>query len=222
MFIVLLLVAILSGIIGYLIGVKTNRNEQKYIAVQPKFLPTPTLVRLTLPTATPNPATVNWQTYTDAKYGFSFKYPSYWILNKLLMETNNEADNPHVVWFNIVNNNNPRRTPIQVSIWTDEHNNQSLSQWFQVLKERPQGDEFTLPPQQISIGGYEAIRTRATPAFETDLIVAPTLNAPRTQYTMNIFGKGEGYADPYSETDSFAQQEITNFHLVLSSFRFPK
>ncbi len=196
--------------------------------------PTPTLIPLLNPTATlfpttalyptttPDPATANWQTYTDAAFGFSLKYPPEWKLNKQLMETNDVAGSPHVVWFEIVNRANPGRNPIQVTIWINEHNTQSVNQWFQTSQKESQGEMFALPPQQYSINGYEAIRTREASAFETDLTVAPTLNTQKAQYTMNILLDGEGYTEPYSETEPFAQQEITNFHLVLSSFRFPK
>jgi len=43
------------------------------LGIHPK--PSTVTIKTTAPTPTPNP-TANWKTYTNTKYGFSFKYPS--------------------------------------------------------------------------------------------------------------------------------------------------
>lgn len=246
----------LSGVCGYLIGVKTARHIPTPATHSPTPTPTillhclggcsmpsagvvqttllpavpcmgtcpkpsgathPTIPPVTPPYPIPSPdlATADWQTYTSPDYGFSFRYPPEWTIAV--------TDYPPDIRITIMNSVEPKRYPMQVAVWTDERNTQTVSEWFQANQNgSSQRLPFTLPPQQITIGGYTAIRTRQTPDFEDDLAVSPTHTTLTALYQMSITGTGEGDDQPYAETEPFAQQEIANFHSMLSTFRFPQ
>ena len=61
---------ILVGVVGYFAFVKKSEP----IAQQPT--PTPATTQSKTPAPTPKDETGNWKTYTNAQYGFEFKYPS--------------------------------------------------------------------------------------------------------------------------------------------------
>jgi hypothetical protein len=69
-FLVILLALISVGSLGYW-------AYQKYFAPSPSASPKPSAQEV-IPTATPD-LTANWKTYTNSKYGYSFKYPEIWI-----------------------------------------------------------------------------------------------------------------------------------------------
>lgn len=62
-------------IIGILIlaGAAYYFNSQKALPSHSTNIPTS-------PSASPNDETINWKTYANPKYGYSFKYPSDWII----------------------------------------------------------------------------------------------------------------------------------------------
>lgn len=69
--VIVAIVAITAGVVGYLFAKKSSAPVATPVAIQQP---------VTKPVVTTQPAdeTANWQTYTNAKYGFSFKYPSNW------------------------------------------------------------------------------------------------------------------------------------------------
>lgn len=48
---------------------------------QTKLIPTPVPTKVIQATPTTSSETANWKTYTNTKYGYSFKYPDSWFLN---------------------------------------------------------------------------------------------------------------------------------------------
>jgi hypothetical protein len=88
----IVITALIAGMGGYLLGIKTNqtapRNSQR-VSFDPspaptkKPSPTPFVPKTlnSLPTIEPaDPELVaNWKTYTNARWGISFKYPETWF-----------------------------------------------------------------------------------------------------------------------------------------------
>jgi hypothetical protein len=85
-----LFIAVVAGTGGYWLGIRTGHKSE--IISQPaliaittptifKATPTPTVSLTTIPVMpTEIPAlTANWKTYTNAKWGVSFKYPETWF-----------------------------------------------------------------------------------------------------------------------------------------------
>lgn len=73
----ILTIVILVGAVGYFAFVKKSEP----VAQQPTPASTQTTIPAKIPvssTPTPRDETANWKTYTNAKYGFSLKYPSDW------------------------------------------------------------------------------------------------------------------------------------------------
>ncbi len=78
-------------------------------------------------------------------------------------------------------------------------------------------------PIQMTIDGYPAIKTHNSCDIEYYITVAPGFQTPNAVYTIS-FGTqcGNQVKNPYSESDPFVQQQLANFHLMVSSIRFPK
>lgn len=80
-----ILVLILAGSLVYA-GIQIGK-KQSQVAVLPTPVPTKVLVPAENPTIiplTPTPGpTANWKIYTNIKYGYEFKYPHDWFLEKM-------------------------------------------------------------------------------------------------------------------------------------------
>ncbi len=107
-----LLLPILLSVLGatvvgggaYYMGVNQSQNQPTVI-VTATPVPTSTPIASSTPSPTPSPtatpaatidSTANWKTYTDTKYGFSFKYPPTWAVK------NNTAKNDPVMELALV------------------------------------------------------------------------------------------------------------------------
>jgi hypothetical protein len=75
---ILFLIAVLSGISGYLIGVRAGKSTKSQLVSQP----TPSSQASTITTTTP------WQTFADVKLGAIFEYPTTW---KVIHKTTNNS-----------------------------------------------------------------------------------------------------------------------------------
>jgi hypothetical protein len=211
--IVALFLMFVCGFLGYLLGSNKTTNINNRSSTKDNSESAPTNSFISDFEATPDPATSDWLTYADYTYGFFLKYPSEWKLN-------GDSLIPSPVVFTVINNDDPQRYPIQVFINVDEQNKMTVNQWFNFLKSDKSGVSITLPPKNIAIGDYSAISTREDPNFEDDLVVAPANSTPTAAYQIYISGNGEGDTNPYPENDPFAQKEISNFHMMLSTIRF--
>ncbi len=85
---ILFLIAMLSGISGYLIGVRTGKSTKSQLALHPISTiipPTPSTVSTVAHTAIfyPQPtiatARADWKTYTNSDGSYSFQYPPKWL-----------------------------------------------------------------------------------------------------------------------------------------------
>jgi len=79
---VVVIVVILVGAVGYFAFVKKSEP----IAQQPTPTSTQTKTPVS-PTPIPKDETANWKTYTNAQYGFEFRYPNAWISNPGMTST---------------------------------------------------------------------------------------------------------------------------------------
>lgn len=73
--VIIMIVAITAGVVGYLFAKKVQTPTEKAVATQPSAQ----TQQVQQPTQ-PADETANWQTYSNAKYGFEFKYPRIWEL----------------------------------------------------------------------------------------------------------------------------------------------
>src|SRR6266568_2620276 len=73
--IIIVIVAITSGIIGWMFAKKSQAPVQQSVVNQP--VPVAKTQPITEPIA-PTDETTNWQTYSNTKYGFEFKYPQFY------------------------------------------------------------------------------------------------------------------------------------------------
>lgn len=79
---IVVIVAITAGAIGWMFAKKTEAPAAQVTTAQPTVPATQTQPKVVQPTAAQQASstaqtdeTVNWQTYTNAKYGVEFKYP---------------------------------------------------------------------------------------------------------------------------------------------------
>jgi hypothetical protein len=85
---ILFLVALLSGISGYLIGARTGKSTKSQSVLQPIFRtmsPTPSAVPTVAPTTIFYPQTIDtvvadWKIYTSSDGSYSFQYPPKWLM----------------------------------------------------------------------------------------------------------------------------------------------
>jgi len=78
------LVALVFGISGYYLGLKTGIDKKTSATASATATVTSTATITTKASATTSATadeTANWKTYTNDTYGFSFKYPTTWNLN---------------------------------------------------------------------------------------------------------------------------------------------
>lgn len=71
---------ILFGFGGYYLG-RRSGQARNTTAINNAVLPTPNLINSPTPQTKLEDTMVNWKTYTNTNYGFSFKYPSEWNIN---------------------------------------------------------------------------------------------------------------------------------------------
>jgi hypothetical protein len=80
--IAVVITALVTGTSGYLLGIRTNQNTsqstQQVSFRSSPITPTATPTVPVLPTEIPA-LTANWKTYTNARWGLSFKYPEEWF-----------------------------------------------------------------------------------------------------------------------------------------------
>jgi len=75
------LVALVFGISGYYLGLKTGIDKKTSATATASATATSTAVASVSPKASATAdETANWKTYTNDKYGFSFKYPNTWTI----------------------------------------------------------------------------------------------------------------------------------------------
>jgi len=215
----ILFLIFLSGMIGYFIGRGTD-IAKIHIARQPMAV-SPTnmsITKMTLSlTPTLNPMPMNWQTYIDATYGFSFKYPPNWILNPGRL-----IPNDRTLVF-IVGGGNPKMDPVSISIGININNNNWTSKkWFTYIIARNNAPD--LQYSYVTLGRYPAIKNTQTIAFEVCEIIAPVLHATtqNADYIIVFSNVGEGLTHSYALTDPFLQQSYADFQRVLASFSIPK
>ena len=85
---VVLLIAVAIG--GYLLYTNYSNNRSK--------VTTSVVQQTTQPSPSPSDETANWKTYTNTKYGFSFKYPSNLVVAEQdTIQLTNEASMPQVI-----------------------------------------------------------------------------------------------------------------------------
>ena len=80
--IIIVIVSITAGVIGFLFAKKTQAPERQANVQQPIAVQQPTQTQAA-PVVQQSEAgeTASWKTYTNEKYGFSFKYPQGWFVD---------------------------------------------------------------------------------------------------------------------------------------------
>lgn len=158
---VVLVVVILAGISfftwNYLQGKKTDTN----IASVNSTIATPTpdtaiVVPSATPTVSPSPiSTADWKTYTDATYGFSFKYPA--------------SLNSRATYSNLIANFGGVAEDIsspQLLVYVYPQNLNDFK--------KQEESAYTNPPldfQPITVGGHQAFKTTKMNGHETVILV---------------------------------------------------
>jgi len=90
--VLVVVIVILVGVVGYFAFVKKSEP----VVQQPTPIPTTTQSKTPAPTPTPGDETANWKTYTNAEYGFEFKYPSNLELNVVNVTSGSNFDKRYV------------------------------------------------------------------------------------------------------------------------------
>jgi len=167
--------------------------------------------------------TVNWKTYTDPKYGFSFRYPLEWSISKPYEGNEQQTqlpdfmNNTYCLNAQIKNTNNSSGLPLSFDVCVNENpQNWTLSQWLQKVSSNS-GGGFTDLNKTTLIDGLKAEVARFNPNFEDTYV-----NYQFTKnliYTFSLGGNGEG-ASNYPLTDPFVQRELSSYHTLLSTFQF--
>ena len=215
---IILLIILFVGGIGYFIGQRQENSLSPQRLVSQATLPVNTTP---LPTMNPNGA----RTHTDTTYGFSFQYPAYWKLETIsdtdMSDPNTKvAGDSHLTVLTIPSPD-PKRDSLRMFITIlDNLNNWTLPEWFNQIS--PITDNDKVIQQTTSLGGYQAIKTRMPSHIEDYYLIVPGKNkvASKALYAISFTENGSNMNN--TRLDSFAQQELENFHKVLSTFTFTK
>jgi hypothetical protein len=187
----------------------------------------PTVSKYATPTL--DPIMIDWKTYTDPS-GFSLRYPpEFWGIQSY-PSANSTQETVAITIATSASPKEPLRAGIVITKNTAYFNgntanaddNETLSQVYQglVSEEDRKGQ-----PIQVVIGGYLALQYKGNTDLESYVLLAPGLGEANAEYTID-FGNPQasvtsGSHNPYSASDPFVQEQLTNFHRVLSSMRFP-
>lgn len=127
--VVVLVCFILFGFGGYSLG-RQSGQTQNTTAVNNAVLPTPNVTNSPTPQTKPEDTKVDWKTYTNTKYGFSFKYPSAWNTNVPSFEGKHES-NKTLLRVDVTNSldfknaallgNKKDVLSVSISVWDNEN-----------------------------------------------------------------------------------------------------
>lgn len=188
--------------------------------------------------------TSNWKTYTDAKFGFSFKYPSSWKFDSI-SEQNQSGSDPKTgkLWFNdthgvnlsIPVDNGKPVLQVLVEIHTN-NNNWGLDQF---INEETYGNgvSYLGSTKNITIDGQSALEGVKPPSTRNVYTVSNlNTHSKSALYQFILYGNGgvvSGGAcvgkdcnrpiptpNLYKDSDPFLQQTIKEFNGLLATFKF--
>jgi len=246
LFVVIIIVAFVSGMMGYTIGKQDSgaTRVQPNVTLARKNIQTPTsspkvheicLGNCISPTAitthpvngyvtpTPDPSMTNWKTYTDPS-GISLQYPTEWSL-----QTNISPDYNSVQIDFAIPPLNPDKEALSVELYIGKNDlannslpaNATLSQWYQSQAYPGDGNL-----KQVVIDGYPALVTSANGALNLRkyVVIAPGFDENNAEYLF-VFanpqsGEGNVTQNMYSPTDPYVIGQVANFDKVVASVRF--
>jgi hypothetical protein len=216
--ILVLIISLGSGILGYYLG--SNTKTSSATLSQQQQITFPTTYSTMSPTL--DPTMQNWKTYTDKQYGLSFQYPPTWNVEQ---NADWKAPTPQPTSTNrsltiTVTGGNPHMDPIVITFdiktkevaWTPE-------EWFTyIIKQNNTPD---IPYTHTTIAGYPAIKSTQTISYEEYSIIAPLphVTAQNAQYLITFSNIGEGLHRPYPLNDPFLQQSYADFHRFLTTIK---
>lgn len=183
---VVLVIVIVVGVAVYF----GFMNKSAKVAISPS----PTVSSTKSPSVSPKDETLGWKIYTNAKYGFEFKYPTDWKVQ--------DTSESHV---SIAADSDKRNgsygpsNPINVSA-TSNTSHLSLSQWVNKNVDKP----TTVSSKEIQVGGYTAIQNIETGNITSVVTYSSSIN--------NVVSFDSPESSPYLKV----------YNQILSTFKFTK
>jgi hypothetical protein len=223
----IIIVAILSGLKGYKIGLNV-RTKETYI--QAKKTTVPVVTRLPtqsigiggLPlnpavTLSPSTDTPGWKKFSDAE-GFSLDYPADWQIDaESSLEDNPNNDITSLTFTTPSENSNPQTLVAQIT--TDRTELGPPVTLNQLVQSQQQDQYVSGKPNNLIIDGYPAVEFTNTYYNYVDIYtIAPGRGLKKAEYEFLL---GNPPPENY-ESSPYVQQQVKNFMKVVFSTKFPQ